>query len=182
MYAVGRDLRWRRRVVHPHFSLFFFYHAHRRYRPIGWYECESKVPQGCAASTARTLLSPNRSLTMRSELYPGHLLVASAYAACTAAMTSGVRFQQTQFVIGGGPDPPPTNVSYANLEAGGVTFVHADSNQVTGAAGAVRMAALCGRYNLSCVRPLAGLDAVPPGPAVWGYFCTTNRMLSCSRS
>ncbi len=60
-------------------------------------------------------------------------------------------------VIGGGPDPPPTNVSYSNLNAVGVTFVHADTNEVTSVAGAKQMAALCRANNLSCALPLLSL-------------------------
>jgi hypothetical protein len=81
-------------------------------------------------------------------------------------------FHQSRFVIGGGPDPPPTNVSYSNLHAAGVTFVHADSDEVTSVAGAKQMAALCSANNLSCALPLVAVDTVAPddGGSVWGYF------------
>jgi hypothetical protein len=75
-------------------------------------------------------------------------------------------FHQSRFVIGGGPDPPPTNVSYSNLHAAGVTFVHADTNEVSGVAGAKQMAALCAANNLSCAPGLItqGVHRTPSHP------------------
>ena len=87
------------------------------------------------------------------------------------AQSAGAAFRQTRFVIGGGPDPPPTNVSYSNLNAVGVTFVHADTNEVTSVAGAKQMAALCRANNLSCALPLLAANTVAPDrDSVWGYF------------
>ena len=90
-------------------------------------------------------------------------------AAVAAARAAG--FRQTRFVIGGGPDPPPTNTSYSSLNAAGVTFLHADSNEVTSVAGAQRMAKLCATNGLSCALPLVANKAVTPdGSSVWGFF------------
>jgi hypothetical protein len=79
-------------------------------------------------------------------------------------------FEQHRFVIGGGPDPPPTNQSYSNLRNAGVTFLHADSNEVTTSAQAALMASLCEVNNLSCVVPFGTYKHVPTSDAVWGYF------------
>ena len=97
-------------------------------------------------------------------------IVATAVAAASSVEASSSGFVQTRFVIGGGPDPPCTQTSYANVRAVGCTFLHADSNAVTSAAGAQQMATLCAANNLTCVLPLAGLKAVAPGANVWGYF------------
>ena len=97
-------------------------------------------------------------------------IVATAVAAASSVEASSSGFVQTRFVIGGGPDPPCTQTSYANVRAVGCTFLHADSNAVTSAAGAQQMAQLCAANNLTCVLPLAGLKAVAPGANVWGYF------------
>jgi len=80
-------------------------------------------------------------------------------------------WRQSRFVIGGGPDPPPTNVSYSNLNSVGVTFVHADTNEVTSVASAQKMASLFRANNLSCsLLLLATKTVAPDGDSVWGYF------------
>ena len=79
-------------------------------------------------------------------------------------------FEQTRFVIGGGPDPPPTNDSYSNLNNAGVNFLHADSNEISTAGQAQLMASLCSANNLSCVVPFSAHKAVGTDSAVWGYF------------
>lgn len=82
-------------------------------------------------------------------------------------------FHQTAFVIGGGPDPPPTNTSYSNLHQASCTFVHADSDEVTSVRGAQAMALLCAANNLSCVLPAVASTAIAAPSddgSVWGYF------------
>ena len=97
-------------------------------------------------------------------------IVATAVAAASSVEASSSGFVQTRFVIGGGPDPPCTQTSYANVRAVGCTFLHADSNAVTSAAGAQQMATLCAANNLTCALPLVAIKAVAPGANVWGYF------------
>ena len=98
------------------------------------------------------------------------LLVATAVAAASSAQASSSGFAQTRFVIGGGPDPPCTQTSYANVRAVGCTFLHADSNEVDSVAGAQQMAKLCAANNLTCALPLVGAEEVAPDANVWGYF------------
>ena len=89
----------------------------------------------------------------------------------TGLAAAGSGFRQSVFVIGGGPDPPPTNLSYSSLAAAGVTFVTADSDEVRSVAGAKQMAALCAAHSLACVLPLVAAAAVTaPADGVWGYF------------
>jgi len=108
--------------------------------------------------------------------FPPALLLCSVCATATAAAAAtatagGGGWRQSQFVVGGGPDPPPTASSYNNLAGAGVTFVHADTDEVTSVAAAKTMALLCAANNLSCALPLVAAGTIPPnGRSVWGYF------------
>ena len=97
-------------------------------------------------------------------------IVATAVAAASSVEASSSGFVQTRFVIGGGPDPPCTQTSYANVRAVGCTFLHADSNEVTNVASAQQMAKLCAANNLTCALPLVAIKEVAPDASVWGYF------------
>jgi hypothetical protein len=100
----------------------------------------------------------------------GLLLVATAVAAASSAQASSSGFVQTRFVIGGGPDPPCTQTSYANVRAVGFSCLHADSNEVHSVAGAQQMVKLCAANNLTCALPLVAIKEVAPDANVWGYF------------
>jgi len=100
----------------------------------------------------------------------GVLLAATAVAAASSVVASSSGFVQTRFVIGGGPDPPCTQTSYANVRAVGCSFLHADSNEVHSVAGAQQMAKLCAANNLTCALPLVAIKEVAPDANVWGYF------------
>ena len=88
----------------------------------------------------------NCALTHPTMFAPSHPSLQTAFAWCiTAAACIGMPghasavtarsalsgFRQSQFVVGGGPDPPPTNLSYTSLVGAGVTFVHADTDEVS---------------------------------------------------
>jgi hypothetical protein len=100
----------------------------------------------------------------------GLLLVATGLAAASSVQASSSGFVQTRFVIGGGPDPPCTQTSYANVRAVGCSFLHADSDEVHSVAGAQQMAKLCAANNLTCALPLVAIKEVAPDANVWGYF------------